>query len=476
MTTHQIVDLAAFGIELFDLGSEFLLIHFERTALQQRDLQRVDAEDLLEVLVILIKIAEVDTELILQDADADRAVDEVAAVQLDIQMQIRFIVVGEFLLCGPCGDGKPRELDRLTDGFFRDARKACDIDDRRNAVDILETRDIIAVQLAADACAAEYVADAVTGECAALQDRENDLVDAAGNDLVPEDCLGLIARVLEVLVELVFGDEFIEASIREEVYALAVPCFAADAGGLCACKDLHRRNAPHLFEVGLVAAVVRACDHIAFDMEKVFREKLSVFLFALFLCDEVAQEHLRGCAEEFFLEALLFGLHRRDALADVIKHAAQTEEVFDALLHTQLEADRVALLEAHIDGFLNGRQEGDIDLILQQQREKTGYKGKRSQSIEHVVGYADVEFAFFAAGRQDQAADDVVLECIQHSLGIGSGLDGMYAAFPRRLYPENGFNGKCILLLGEQDRCVILIRCQRDHLAEFLDRARIFPF
>ena len=84
-------------------------------------------------------------------------------------------------------------------------------------------------------------------------------------------------------------------------------------------------------------------------------------------------------------------------MAYVIKNASESEENFDSFLHSKFEALFVALFERHLNAFLNGRKNFDIDLFIQQKRKKTGKIGKRSKSIEHMVGYAYVKVIFFAA-------------------------------------------------------------------------------
>ena len=74
-----------------------------------------------------------------------------------------------------------------------------------------------------------------------------------------------------------------------------------------------------------------------------------------------------------------------------------------------------------------------------------------------MVCYADIKIAFFPAGGQDQAAHDVVLEGIQHSLGIRRYLDGMDAALPGGLDPEHRLSRQVARLLGEQSGGIVLI-------------------
>ena len=85
MTYKQIVDVASVGIDFFDCGTEFLFICRKSTALHHCDFQRVDSENLFEIFVVLIKIAEVYSELILEYTDTYRAVDEVVSLKFNIE-------------------------------------------------------------------------------------------------------------------------------------------------------------------------------------------------------------------------------------------------------------------------------------------------------------------------------------------------------------------------------------------------------
>ena len=67
-------------------------------------------------------------------------------------------------------------------------------------------------------------------------------------------------------------------------------------------------------------------------------------------------------------------------------------------------------------------------------------------------------------------------EGIEHCFGIGRRFDGVNAAFPGGLDPENGFAGKRTYLFCEKGRSIVVISGKRDHLAEFLDGVRIFSF
>ena len=167
-------------------------------------------------------------------------------------------------------------------------------------------------------------------------------------------------------------------------------------------------------------------------------------------------------------------MHGGNALADVVQHAAEAEEIFQTLLHAQLEALLVALLEGHLHRVLDGGEEFDVDLILQQQGQQTRNKGHGCQSVEHMVRDGNVKLALFLTGGQNQAADDIVLEGIQHGLGVRRGLDGMDTAFPCGLHPENRVAGQSIMLLGKQGGRIILIVRQGHHFPELFDGTGIF--
>ena len=122
MTREQIIDLAALRIHPPDGVTEFVFIGGKGAAFEHGDLQRIHTQDLLQILVVLIQIAEVDTQLILQDADADGAVEEMIALQLHVEMQIGTVVLGVFLLGGPGLDGQTGQIDGLIDGFFGDSK------------------------------------------------------------------------------------------------------------------------------------------------------------------------------------------------------------------------------------------------------------------------------------------------------------------------------------------------------------------
>ena len=232
-----------------------------------------------------------------------------------------------------------------------------------------------------------------------------------------------------------------------------------------------------MLQIGFVAAVVGACTHEALQLEQILGEQFAVFLLAFFLCHHVTGHHAGGHTGETFLQALFLGaLHGCDALTDIVEHASQTEEILNALLHAQLEALYISFLEGHLDGVLDGGQEFNVNLILEQQGEKTCYKGHRSQSVKHMVSYVDVKLAFLLAGRQNQTTHDVVLESVKHGLGIRGDLNRVNAAFPCRLNPENGITGKGTDLFGQECRSIIFISGQGNHFPELTDRAGLFSF
>ena len=255
-------------------------------------------------------------------------------------------------------------MDGLLDALFGDAGETCDVHHLRHTVDILEAGDGVVLRLAADTGAAEHVAYAVAGKGAALEHCDDDLVNAAGKHLVPQHRAGLIGGVGYVAFQLFLGDELVEAGIGIEVHAFAAPGLTTDAAGLGAGEDLHGSNAPHLFKIGLVAAVVRAGAHKALQVEKILGQKFAVFFFAFALGHQVAKDHLGRHAHDLFLQALAAALHACKALTYIVEHAAQAEEVLEAFLHAKLEALLVALLEAHLHGFLYGGVDIVIELFM----------------------------------------------------------------------------------------------------------------
>ena len=77
MADKQFVDLTSVRVDLTDGFTEFTVVCGKGTALHHGDLQRIDTEDLFEVLIVLIQIAEIDSQLILKNMDTDRTVDQV---------------------------------------------------------------------------------------------------------------------------------------------------------------------------------------------------------------------------------------------------------------------------------------------------------------------------------------------------------------------------------------------------------------
>ena len=109
MAVQQIVDFAAFRVHGSDLLSELLLIEFKGAALEQGDLQRVNAQNLFQVLIVLIQITEVYAKLILQKPDADGADGSFARcsgtrkARKSVCVTLRFSLVAERELRGtPC--------------------------------------------------------------------------------------------------------------------------------------------------------------------------------------------------------------------------------------------------------------------------------------------------------------------------------------------------------------------------------------
>ena len=232
-----------------------------------------------------------------------------------------------------------------------------------------------------------------------------------------------------------------------------------------------------MLQIGFVAAVVSTRTHEAFQLEQILGEKFTVFLLAFFLCHHVTGHHAGRHTGETFLQALFLGaLHGCDALADIVEHTAQTEEVLNALLHAQFEALHISFLEGHLDGVLDRGQEFYVDFIFEEQGKKACYKGHRCQSVEHMIGYTDVKLALFLTGRQNQTAHDVVLEGVKHGLGIRGNLNRMNAAFPSCLNPENRIAGKGTDLLCQKCRSIVIIGSQRNHFPELTDRAGMFSF
>ena len=58
VAVDQIIDFTAFGVHRSDLRAVFALIPFECAALEKRDFERVNAENLLQIFIILVQVTE----------------------------------------------------------------------------------------------------------------------------------------------------------------------------------------------------------------------------------------------------------------------------------------------------------------------------------------------------------------------------------------------------------------------------------
>ena len=209
-------------------------------------------------------------------------------------------------------------------------------------------------------------------------------------------------------------------------------------------------------------------------MEQVLRLQRPVLLFAAALCPGDAQQHIRPELEQIGGLQLRLAAHLGKALAHRVGHAAQAEEVFHVLLHGHLEAQLVALAEAHVHRVLHGGQELDVDGLVQRQREQAGGVGQRGQAVEHLVGLVHIEAALLAAGAQNQAGHHIVPEGIQHAAGVGGQLDGMPPALPGGLDPDDRIVRQHAGVLAQQNVGVVLVAGQGHHAAELLNGGGLF--
>ena len=88
---------------------------------------------------------------------------------------------------------------------------------------------------------------------------------------------------------------------------------------------------------------------------------------------------------------------------------------------------------------------------------------------------AGFELALGPAGAQQLAGHHIVPEGIQHAPGIGGQLDGVPAAFPGGLNPDQRLLRQHVVPLQKQHVGVIFIGGEGHHPAEFLHGFRLFP-
>ena len=140
-------------------------------------------------------------------------------------------------------------------------------------------------------------------------------------------------------------------------------------------KDVYKR-----YKMGEIT--INASDGISFDIEKILGQKLAVFLFTLLFGYEIFDEHLGRGAQELFFQRLFLGLHGRDALANIVKHAAQTEQIFNALLHAELEALRMGTITAgHARALLSCEDEN-----IRQKMLIAASEGASVRELEKIAG------------------------------------------------------------------------------------------
>ena len=185
----------------------------------------------------------------------------------------------------------------------------------------------------------------------------------------------MIIGIIHVLVHLIFGDELIKTGIREEIDPFPAPGFAANTGRLGACKQFHRRYAPHMLQISLIAAVIRTGIHKGFQFEQILRQQIPVFLSASPFGNNCPHHHSRGNTAQLFPQALFpVAADGRNALAHIIQHTAQAEEILNAFLHSQLKALHIALLKGHVHRIFDRRQKLDINFLFTEQGQQAGDK------------------------------------------------------------------------------------------------------
>lgn len=131
---------------------------------QDGDNQRFNAEHFFQVMVIRVKIAEIDAQVLDEHLPAERLRLYALVFQLHIQMHIGPARIVILFAGGPVLDSQTGHFDDFVDGVFGNARKARNIDHVRDAVHKAELGQARPHLRGTDRHTAVHVPHAVTGE------------------------------------------------------------------------------------------------------------------------------------------------------------------------------------------------------------------------------------------------------------------------------------------------------------------------
>ena len=121
--------------------------------------------------------------------------------------------------------------------------------------------------------AAIHIPCSVARESATFKRGDNQLVELTRLHLIN----GERRKVFIGTAHEFFRQKLVEARVREEIQAGAIPRFRAHQSAFGARKKLHGTNAPLLLKLIFVASVVGTRDNESAQVKQIFRQKLAPF-------------------------------------------------------------------------------------------------------------------------------------------------------------------------------------------------------
>ena len=337
---------------------------------------------------------------------------------LHIHVEVGVILGVELLLQHPVPQFQAAEADDLLHGGGGDAGEARDVDDVGHPVHEGEARELAA--LGADA--AVDIPDAVAHEGPAVEHGEHQLVALPLAHAVHEAGAGGIVRVPEVPARLLLRDELVEAGVREEDHAVALPGLGADHGGLGARRQLHGGDAPGPGEAVLIAAGVGPGVEEGLQAEDIPGEQGPLVPAAHVLAPEVADGVAQGDPVTPAGAAA-----PAEGLGDVVRDAADAEEDVHPAAHGHGEALFDALAEGEAGVVVGVRQPLKVDVLLKEGGHEARGVGQGGAAVEDAVPALEVKVPLPPGGAQHHGGHQVVAVGIQHPPGVGGQLDGAEA-------------------------------------------------